>query len=112
MSSSLSPRVIVTSKQPDYGKHCKIPFRAYLEIHNKPDPSKYMTPRMPGTVSLKVEGNLQGDNKFLNLKTDQKISNITFTGLLISTDVVGQVKNMAANTGVEVKLEFGGKIFL
>ena len=76
-SDSTSPRTILTGMIIDNYKHCRAPFGAYLQTHEKTSNDKEK-PRTIGAICLGPTGKLQGSYKCLNLLTGKNITRIEF----------------------------------
>ena len=72
VSETISPRKIITGQQMDYMKHCLLPFGAYVQTHEEPNPTNSLQARTIGAICLGPTGNLQGSYKFLNLRTGKR----------------------------------------
>jgi len=59
--------MIMTGSRLNYGTHCKVKYRKYVQIHKKHNNS--MVPRTLGSTALKPSGNKQGGNYFCSLNT-------------------------------------------
>eukprot|EP00957_Ditylum_brightwellii_P047570 3613216-Ditylum_brightwellii.AAC.2 len=85
---TLSPREIVHGTTLDVSKHCKIPFGAYCQVYEDPDPSNNMTEQTTGAICLGPIGNLQGGYRFLNLTTGRCIKRKQHTFLPMPADII------------------------
>jgi hypothetical protein len=59
VSSTLSPRRILTGQNSDYALHGQLQFGEYAQVHESHDNS--MSTRTTGAIALRPTGNLQGD---------------------------------------------------
>jgi hypothetical protein len=57
----------------DYNIICRIPFDAYVQVHDDLNVTNTMESRMTGAINLGPTGNIQGTHKFLSLKTGNLI---------------------------------------
>jgi hypothetical protein len=74
VSSTLSPRQIMTGVQFDFNKHCTIPFGAYVQASTNLDRTNTPTARSVGAICLGPTGNQQVSFKFMNLRTGKQPS--------------------------------------
>ena len=96
ISNSLSPRMIMTGNRPNFKTHCRIPFGAYAQTHEEPQPSNDVSQaRTQGAICLGPLGNKQGGYKFLSLTSGKPISRRAFTELPMPADVVQAVHDLA-----------------
>ena len=72
ISTNYSPRVLVTGKQIDFAKHCRIKFGSYSQVHEQHNNS--MTSRTIGAIALGPTGNAQGGYYFLSLVSGRCIN--------------------------------------
>lgn len=94
ISSTLSPRVLVTGKPVDCAKHCRIEFGRYAQIHEEHDNS--MTSRTTGAIALGPTGNSQGSYFFLSLVSGRSVNRGHWTELPITEDVIQRVNAMGS----------------
>ena len=71
VSSTISPRTLITGQQIQYGKHMTIEFGAYAQIHEEGDNT--MTSRTTGALALRPTGNIQGGYYFFSLSSGRRI---------------------------------------
>jgi hypothetical protein len=74
VSSTLSPRKIMTGIQFDYNKHCKLQFGSYVQAHQEPSPTNTQAAHTVGAICLGPTGDIQGSYKFLNLRTGKRVT--------------------------------------
>ena len=79
MSSTISPRTLMTGITIDFRKHYKIEFGAYAKAHKKTFTQNLMQSHTETAICLWPTGNLQGYYWFLNLRTGRHIKRRTFT---------------------------------
>ncbi len=94
VSTTLSPRNILTGIQFDFNKHCKLPFGSYVQAHQEPSPSNTQTARTVGAICLGPTGNIQGAYKFLNLRTGKRIIRRRWTSLPMPQEVIDRVNDL------------------
>jgi hypothetical protein len=68
ISETLSPKAILSREQINY-RHYKVPFGSYCQVHEETAPHNSLAACTQGAISLGSNGNLQGAQQFLNLKT-------------------------------------------
>ena len=95
LSTTLSPRTILTGIIIDYKTHCRLPFGVYAQVHEENTPVNSMTSRSTGAIYLGPLGNIQGDYKFLSLTTGRKLSRRQITILPMPSDVIRRVEQLA-----------------
>jgi hypothetical protein len=79
----------------DYSKHCKLPFGAYVEMHEENNPTNNMKERTRAAICLGPTTNFQGSYKFLCLKTGRRITSKQFKELPMPASVIKAVKALA-----------------
>jgi hypothetical protein len=67
VSTTYSPRTIMSGTALDFTKHCQIPFGAYTEVHEDKGKTNTMDGRTHPAIYLGPTENLQGSYKFLSL---------------------------------------------
>jgi hypothetical protein len=95
VSTTYSPRTIITGTALDFTKHCQIPFGAYAEVHEDKDKTYTMDGRTHPAICLGPTANFQGSYKFLSLRTGKRITRKQFTELPMPDSVVKRVEAMA-----------------
>ena len=95
ISSTISPRTLITGLKTDYNKMCKLEFGSYAQVHDEPEPTNSMIPRTSGAICLGPNNTLQGGYKFLNLNTGRMVTRRSFTELPITNDVINRVEALA-----------------
>lgn len=106
VSSSISPRELVSGVAIDATRHCVIPFGSYAQTHEQHDNS--MTSRTIGALALRPTGNTQGGHHFFSLQTGRRIVRNRWTEVPMPMDVIERVNNMAENN-FSNKLIFGDR---
>ena len=94
VSTTLSPRNIMTGIQFDYNKHCQLPFGSYVQAHEEPNPTNTQAARTVGAICLGPTGNIQGSYKFLNLRTGKRITRRRWTPLPMPQEVIDRVNQL------------------
>jgi hypothetical protein len=104
VSTSISPRTIVTGQTVDYGKHCRLEFGSYVQTHEQHDNT--MAPRTTGAVALQPTGNAQGGYYFMSLTTGRRILRNRWTLLPMPQDVVDRITQMGLQQHLDEGIEF------
>jgi hypothetical protein len=86
--------LIFGERKLDYNVMCKIPFGAYVQVHNDLSVTNTMESRMTGAVNLGPTGNIQGTHKFLSLKTGEIIFMQSWTELPVPSEVIEKLEDM------------------
>ena len=111
ISEQYSPRELVSRHKLDATLHCKVPFRAYCEVHIDLEIMNTMEPRTKWAICLGPTRNLQGSYKFMSLSTGKKIVRRKFTEMPITDCVIRQVSKLAlkdkAMSGVTFMNKYG-----
>ena len=105
ISDKLGPRAIITGLLPDYNKHCKIEFGAYVQTHEEHDNS--MITRTTGAIALRPSGNVQGGYYFYSLTTGRRILRSKWTELPMPQDVIDRVHALARRSHTAAGIAFG-----
>jgi hypothetical protein len=96
LSRTYSPRTIMTGKQLDFAKHCKIPFGAYAQTHEDRDVTNTIDKdRTEGGICLGPTGNSEGSYTFLSLRTGRQITRGHFYEVPTPGVVIRRVLAMA-----------------
>jgi hypothetical protein len=93
VSSTLSPRNIMTGRNVDFNKHCKLEFGDYVQIHEEHDNT--MIPRTSGAIALRPTGNIQGGYFFYTLKTGRRVNRNHWTVVPMPVEVIDRVHESA-----------------
>jgi hypothetical protein len=92
-----SPRTLIMGEQVlDYNNLCKIPFGAYVQVHDDAQTTNTMEPRTTGGINL-GPSNMQGGHKFFNLGTGEIIISRKWTELPIPSEVIIRVEELAGD---------------
>ena len=106
MSTTVSPRKIVTGMKLNYNKHCKLQFGYYVQTHEDNEPTNSMDSCTVGAIALSPANNLQGGYHFLNLHTGHKITQHQWTPLPMPKEVIAHVEQLAKAEGQPELLQF------
>ena len=72
ISSTLSPKALVTESKPDYHNHFKLEFGTYVQTHEVQNSS--MAPQTVGAIDLRPTGNSQGGYCFYSLDSSKRLN--------------------------------------
>ena len=81
VSTSISPRTLLTGLKFDYNCPCKIAFGDYAQVHEEKFPTNSQQARTLGAICIVPSGNLRGGYKFMNLQTGNKLTHHRWTAL-------------------------------
>ena len=104
--TNVSPRTLMTGVKLDYNRHCRLPFRSYVQVHKEPSATNSPTARTIGAITLGPTGNLQGGYKFLNLRTVKNITRRNWKHLPIPIEVIERVNEIGTAQGQLTLLTF------
>lgn len=107
VSTTMSPREIVTGMTVDYNKHCRIEFGAYAQTHE--EHSNGMEPRTVGAIALGPTGNSQGGHYFMSLKTGRRLNRTNWTELPMPAKVINRVHALACQSKAQKGLVFADR---
>ena len=113
VSRSYGPRTVVLGTRLDYKLHCRLPFGAYAQVHDVPDPrfsSSVDLDRTTGGISLGPSGNQRGGYYFYNLNTGRVVTRYAFTPLPIPSPVIDRVHELAAADKVPAQATFTDRL--
>jgi hypothetical protein len=96
ISSTFSPCKLLVRWKLDYKKHCRVLSGTYCEVHNKPSPSKTMSPCMHEAIALGPTGNLQDSVKLYFLDTGRVLKRCLFTPIPMPDRIIAKVNNIKA----------------
>ncbi len=96
VSTTLSPREIVTRHKMFFAKHCRVKFGAYVEVHEDPDTSNTLHNHTTECIALGPTGNLQGSIACFDLGTRRVLKRRTITPLPMPDHVIKKVLNSGA----------------
>jgi hypothetical protein len=95
VSSTYSPRTIMTGTTLDYNKHCRLPFGAYVETHEDNGATNTMVERTRGAICLGPTANFQGSYNFFCLDTGRRVTRKQFREVPIPASVVKRIAEFA-----------------
>ena len=105
ISTTYSPRAIITGRPVDYDKHCKIRFGSYVQASTQNEPTNTPKERTIDAIFLRTLDNIQGGYEVLNLKTGKPITRHTIVELPTPPEVIKRVEQLAANEGFKPHAE-------
>ena len=108
VSTTLSPRAIVTGSHIDFNKHCKLEFGAYVQAHEEHDNT--MATRTTGAIALRPTGNAQGGYFLYSLSTGRVLNRNNWTALPMPQDVIARVHTLARRAAANVALTFADRL--
>jgi hypothetical protein len=104
VSPNMSPRTLVTGRNMDYNKHCRIKCGAYAQTHE--DHDNGMGSRTTGAIALRPTGNAQGGYYFLSLTTGRRINRTHWTELPMPAEVIDRVHALARRSKAALGITF------
>ena len=107
VSSTMSPRTIITGQLLDYHKHCRYEFGEYVQTHEEHDNS--LLSRTVGAIALRPTGNQQGGYFFMSLHTGRIINRLHATKLPMPSEVIMIVEQLAKAQNMMPSLAFGNR---
>jgi hypothetical protein len=107
VSTTLSPRYLLTGKHIDYHKHVRLEFGAYVQTHEKH--TNDMEARTTGAICLGPSGNDQGGHYFMSLATGQRLHRHRWTALPLPDDARTRVSNIGREQGMPSSLTFADR---
>jgi hypothetical protein len=111
VSAYLSPHVIMTGRNLDFEKHCKVPFGTYVQANQENLPTNTQAPRTIDAIYLRPMSSKQGGHELMNLQTGMVITRNTIWERPLTDLVIQAVEAMAAEQGIKtLKLTGRNKI--
>ena len=107
VSSTLSPRTIVSGDTISYDRHCRFDFGEYVQTHEQHDNS--MASRTVGALAMRPTGNLQGGFYFLSLDSGRIINRNSATKLPMPNETIDRIHRMARQQRANNGLVFGNR---
>jgi hypothetical protein len=101
ISTTYSPRTIITGRQMDYKKHCTIPFGSYVQAVTKNTPTNTPRERTIDAIFLRTLDNIQGGFEVLNLRTGKTITRHRVIEIPITESVIKRVEQLARLQGFQ-----------
>jgi hypothetical protein len=101
---TFSPRdMILGGQRIEYKSMCRLPFGAYVQVHDDRQQTNTMEPRTTGAINLGPSGNIQGAHKFLSLSTGEVIVCRTWTELPVPSEVLLRMEELSTDPNDELK---------
>jgi hypothetical protein len=99
-----SPReIIFNTPKLDFKTVCKLPFGAYVQVHDEAMITNTMEPRTTGAINLGPTGNIQGAHKFFSLATGEILTRKKWTELPVPSEVLIRLEEMATDPNDDVE---------
>lgn len=93
VSTTISPRSLVTGFKLDYHQHCQLEFGTYFQTHEEHNNS--MVSRTTRALALRPTSNAQGGYYFYSLSSGQHLVRNHWTSLPMPSEVITHVHNQA-----------------
>lgn len=93
ISSTISPRSLITGHVIDYNTHCQLEFGEYVQTHESHDNT--LAARTTGALALRPTGNIQGGFYFYSLNTGRILNRNRWTPLPMPADVIDHIARLA-----------------
>ncbi len=95
---NFSPRgMILGGQKIDYKNVCRLPFGAYVQVHDDRQITNTMESRTTGAINLGATGNVQGAHRFLSLVTGDIIVCRSWTELPIPAEVLIRMEELSTD---------------
>ncbi len=107
VSSTMSPRLIMTGLKIDCNKHCRLSFGSYAQVHD--DHDNTMATRTTGAIAMRPTGNVQGGYYFMSLTTGLRLTRNHWTVLPMPQEVIDRVHNLARRARANRNLLFADR---
>ena len=107
VSTTLSPRYLLTGRHLDYRKHVRLEFGSYAQTHE--EHTNDMRARTLGAICLGPSGNEQGGHYFMCLRTGRRLHRFAWTPLPMPEDAITWVTALGAQQGMPKTLTFSDR---
>ena len=107
VSTTLSPRYLLTGQHLDYHKHVRLEFFSYAQTHE--EHTNDMKARTLGAICLGPSGNEQGGHYFMCLRTGRRLHRFAWTPLPMPDDAITRVTALGAQQGMPKTLTFSDR---
>ena len=107
VSTTLSPRYLLTGRHLDYHKHVRLEFGSYAQTHE--EHTNNMRARTLGAICLGLSGNEQGGHYFMCLRTGRRLHQFAWTLLPMPEDAINWVTALGAQQGMPKTLTFSDR---
>jgi hypothetical protein len=104
VSTTMSPRCIMTGQEIDYNKHVCLEFGKYVQTHEEHDNA--MADRMLGAICLGPTGSECGTHWFMCVVSGARITRSQWTALPMPKEVIQRVSEIGRLQGAPTKLTF------
>ena len=104
VSPTMSPRTIIMGQLLDYHNHCRYEFGEYVQTHKEHDNT--LLSCTVGAIALRPTGNQQGGYFFMSLHTGRIINCLHATKLLMPSEVISRVEQLAKAQNMAPSLAF------
>jgi hypothetical protein len=94
VSTSISPRELITGIRPNYNVDCRVPFGSYCLIDDE-HPTNTQTPRTSGAIALDPTTIIPDYYHFLSLETGTRVSRRLWKRRPMSQEVITSVNDIA-----------------
>ena len=101
VSAYYSPLVILTGRPYDFWKHCQVPFGAYVQASNEPQPTNTNAPRTIDCIYLRPTRNKQGGHELMDLMSGRVITRPRVVEIPMTDRVIKTVEAMAFQQGIK-----------
>ena len=99
VSKYYSPRMILTKRNLEYEKHCKVPFGAYVQATHETNATNSIAARTLDCIYLRANNNIQGGHEVMDLNTGRVITRSRVKMLPMTEVVIKAVEAMAEKQG-------------
>ena len=107
VSTTLSPRYLLTGRHLDYRKHVHLKIGSYAQTHE--EHTNDMRARTLGAICLGPSGNEQGGHYFMCLRTGRRLHRFAWTPLPMPEDAITRVTALGAQQGMPKTLMFSDR---
>jgi hypothetical protein len=98
-SKYYSPHQLMGGPPLDFNKHCQIPFGAYVQANDEPDPLNTPQARTLDAIYLRPMTNIQGGHELMNLHNGYKFTRPHVTEIPVTPLVIAAVESLAKKQG-------------
>jgi hypothetical protein len=81
----------------DFKTVCRLPFGAYVQVHDDLMITNTMESRTTGAINLGPTGNIQGAHRFYSLATGDLMVRRKWTELSVSTEVIIRLEELSSD---------------
>ena len=109
VSTTLSPRTLLTGMGIDFATHCRLSFGSYVQTHEENFRTNGQQARTLGAITLGPDNSSQGGYNFYNLNTGMRIHRRSWTPLPMPDFVIRRVEQLGRRDGQPDLLIFTDK---